>query len=71
VDWLLRILVQNGFRRGFRGEGPAWFVIGVSAWALNRARKNTDDVIYRTLLKPGEQLIVTRPPAKTSGRAGR
>ena len=71
MDWLLRILVQNGFRRGFRGEGPAWFVIGVSAWALNRARKNTDDVIYRTKLKPGERLTVETSKPVPSKRRGR
>ena len=72
MDWVLRLLVQNGFRRGLRGEGPAWLVIGISAWVLNRARRNTDDVIFRTVLKPGEHLIVaTQDQASASGRAGR
>jgi hypothetical protein len=70
VERLLRYFLKNGFRRGFRGEHPVWFVIGASAWLLIRARRRDDDVIYRTVLLPGERLVVeTRNPgdAKLSG----
>jgi hypothetical protein len=64
VERLYRLAISNGFRRGMRGGHPAWFVLGASAWLLNRSRKKRDDVIYRTQLQPGEGLIVTtRPPS--------
>ncbi len=63
MERILRYLVKNGFRRGFRGEHPIWFVVGVSAWLLIRARRHDDDVVYRTVLRPGERLaVVTRDP---------
>jgi hypothetical protein len=63
VERLYRFLIANGFRRGMRGGRPAWFVLGASAWLLNRSRKKRDEVVYRTQLQPGEGLIVTtRPP---------
>jgi hypothetical protein len=63
VERLYRFLISNGFRRGMRGGRPAWFVLGASAWLLNRSRKKRDEVVYRTQLQPGEGLIVTtRPP---------
>jgi hypothetical protein len=43
-----------------------WFVLGASAWALKRSRRKRDDVVYRTVLQPGEGLIVaTGPPRST------
>ena len=66
MDRLLRLVISNGFRRGMRGAHPAWFVLGASAWALKRSRRKRDDVVYRTVLQPGEGLIVgTRPPRST------
>ena len=70
MERILRYVVKNGFRRGFRGEHPIWFVVGVSAWLLIRARRPDDDVVYRTVLRPGERLeVVTRDPgsAELSG----
>jgi hypothetical protein len=70
MERILRYLLKNGFRRGFRGEHPIWFVVGVSAWLLIRARRHDDDVVYRTVLRPGERLeVVTRSPgpAEPSG----
>jgi len=63
VERLYRFLISNGFRRGMRGGHPAWFVLGTSAWLLNRSRKKRDDVVYRTVLQPGEGLIVTTRPS--------
>jgi hypothetical protein len=69
MDTLLRYIQVKAFGRGFRGYHTAWIVIGVAVWMLNRAR-NEDHVVYRTKLKPGEQLIVktSKPPAKSAGR---
>jgi hypothetical protein len=68
VDTFLRYIQVKAFGRGFRGYHTAWIVVGVALWMLNRAR-NQDDVIYRTQLKPGEQLIVktSKPPSASSG----
>lgn len=64
MERLYRLAISNGFRRGMRGGHPAWFVLGATAWLLSRSRKKRDEVIYRTLLQPGEGLIVsTRPPS--------
>jgi hypothetical protein len=69
VDTLLRYIQVKAFGRGLRGYHTAWIVVGAALWMLNRAR-HQDHVIYRTKLKPGEQLIVktSKPPAKTAGR---
>ena len=68
MDTLLRYIQVKAFGRGFRGYHTAWIVVGVAVWMLTRAR-NQDDVIYRTQLKPGEQLIVrtSKPPSKSAG----
>lgn len=59
MDRLLRYLQKNGFRRGFRGGHPLWYVLGASAWMVIRVRQRDDDVVYRTVLQPGERLMVT------------
>ena len=66
MDIFLRYLQRTAFGRGLRGYHSAWLVVGAAAWMFNRAR-NQDDVIYRTKLKPGEELVVkTGPPSSTS-----
>ncbi|MGA7418068.1 MAG: hypothetical protein WB765_10840 [Acidimicrobiales bacterium] len=62
MDRLLRIAMSNGLRRGMRGGSPVWFVLGISAWALNRSRRKRDGVVYRTVLQPGEGMILTSQP---------
>jgi len=59
VERLLRTLVRQGFRRGTRGGHPAWLVVAAGAWMATRARRRGDDVAYRTVLRPGESLVVT------------
>jgi hypothetical protein len=58
VDNVLRYIQFKAFGRAFRGYHTAWLVVGAAAWMINRAR-HREDVIYRTLLKPGERLVVT------------
>lgn len=58
MDRLLRKVLRTGFRRGMKGKHPIWFVIGVAAWMLTRARRHHDEVSYRTVLQPGEALVV-------------
>ena len=62
MERFYRFVISNGLRRGMRGHS-AWFVLGASAWLLSRSRKKHADVVYRTVVQPGEGLIVTtRPP---------
>ncbi len=66
MDTLFRYLQGKAFSRGLGGRHPAWLVIGAALWMVIRAR-HQDEVIYRTELKPGEQLIVkTSAPRSTS-----
>ncbi|MGH9080149.1 MAG: hypothetical protein ACRDYE_08780 [Acidimicrobiales bacterium] len=54
---LLRYIQLKAFGRGFRGYHTAWLVVGTAAWMINRAR-HREDVVYRTVLRPGERLVV-------------
>jgi hypothetical protein len=69
MDSLLRYIQLKAFGRGFRGYHTAWLVVGAAAWMMLRAR-NQDDVVYRTVLKPGERLTVTtrNPASPPAGR---
>ncbi|MGO9029471.1 MAG: hypothetical protein ACLQOZ_12680 [Acidimicrobiales bacterium] len=58
MDSLLRYIQKIGFRRGVRGQHPIWFIVAASAWMLIRARRSREAVVYRTVLQPGEGLIV-------------
>ncbi len=68
MNVIFRYIERLSFGRGMRGANTAWFVIGSAAWLVMRARSR-QDVVYRTVLKPGEQLTVrASPPAsKKSG----
>jgi hypothetical protein len=65
MDTLLRYIQVKAFERGLRGYHTAWIVVGVAVWMLNRARHH-DDVLYRTVLKPGERLMVRTSEATSS-----
>ncbi len=70
MDNLLRYIQLKAFGRGLRGYHTAWLVVGAAAWMVNRAR-HQDDVVYRTVLKPGERLIVkTSKPGPASSADG-
>lgn len=58
MDSLFRYIQRKAFGRALRGYHTAWLVVGAAAWIANRAR-HRQDVVYRTLLKPGERLVVT------------
>jgi hypothetical protein len=68
VDRIFRLVISKGFRRGMRGGHPLWFVVAASAWMLNRARKNRDDLVYRTQLRPGEGLVITTGDPRASSK---
>ena len=58
VDSTLRYVFRTGFRRGVRGQ-TIWFVVGSAAWLMYRAHQHRDEVVYRTVLKAGEALVVS------------
>jgi len=70
MDTFLRYLQVRAFGRGLRGYHSAWVVVGVAIWMITRAR-NADDVVYRTVLKPGERLVVATSKASSAKRPGR
>ncbi len=69
MDSVLRYLQLKAFGRGLRGYHTAWLVVGVAVWLINRARTR-DDVIYRTRLKPGEQLLVKTSSPRSAESSG-
>jgi len=66
METILRYFQVRSFGRGLRGHNTAWFVVGVALWMVIRVRRS-EDVVFRTKLKPGERLIVksgaSRPPS--------
>jgi hypothetical protein len=66
MESVVRYLQLKAFGRGMRGYNTAWFVVGVAAWMLLRARRS-EDVVYRTKLNPGERLVISAgPPGPSS-----
>lgn len=63
METLLRYLQVRFFRRGIRGSNSTWLVVGAALWMVLRARRS-EDVVYRTKLKPGERLVIN------AGRSG-
>jgi hypothetical protein len=64
---LLRRLTRSGFRRGMTGSNT-WLIVGVLAGGVRILRnlsRNDEDVLYRTVVKPGDVFeIITKPPSK-------
>jgi len=67
VGPFLRRLTRTGVRRGISGS-RGWFVVGVAAGGVRlllHLARDEDDVLYRTVVKPGDRFeITTRPPVK-------
>ena len=61
MGFLLRYIQLRAFGRAFRGRHTAWFVVGAAAWMIKRARER-EDVVFRTLLEPGQRLVVRSSP---------
>ncbi len=61
---LLRRLTSNGLRKGVSGSTP-WLVVGIVAGGLrvlHRIARDDEEVLYRTVVKPGDLFeVVTRP----------
>jgi hypothetical protein len=65
ITALLKRLTTSGFRRGISGS-RAWLIVGIATGGirlLHRVSKDKPDVLYRTVVKPGDVFeVVTRPP---------
>ena len=56
MELLLRRLTRTGFRRGMGGS-RGWMVVGILAGGmrvLRRVAHNDEEVLYRTVVKPGD-----------------
>ncbi len=69
METILRYFQVRSFRRGMRGSNTAWFVVGAALWMLLRARRS-EDVVYRTKLKPGERLVINSGPSGPTSDPG-
>ncbi len=72
---LLR-LQKLALAKAFSSAGSKpWLVIGAAVWLVRLAGRAGDPgtgVIHRTVLAPGEQLVISeRPPATRRGRSRR
>ena len=65
MDTILHYLQVRSFGRGMRGRNTAWFVVGAALWMFLRARRS-EDIVYRTKLKPGERLVIDAGPGPSS-----
>ena len=68
----MRTLRHRGLEEGILGGKPGWLIAGGAAWALwlvEWAWRKQPEVVYRTVLKPGEKLeIVSGPVARPGAR---
>jgi hypothetical protein len=66
-EQLLRRLWSTGLRRG-RAGSRSWVVIAAAAGGfrlLRHVAQNREEILYRTVVKPGDQFRVTAsPPVK-------
>jgi hypothetical protein len=69
METLLRYLQVRSFRRGMSGSNTVWLVVGAALWMLLRARRS-EDVVYRTKLKPGERLVINAGPSGPTSDPG-
>jgi hypothetical protein len=69
MDAFLNYIRLKAFGRGLRGYHSAWFVVAAAIWMIHRAR-NQNDVVYRTKLKPGEQLVIEASPPTSPKPSG-
>lgn len=71
---MLLKLQKLALARAFSAKGSKpWLIVGAAAWLIrlaNRPDGPGTDVIHRTVLAPGEQLVIReRPPARRRGRS--
>ena len=69
METILRYFQVRSFGRGMRGYNTAWFVVGAALWMVLRVRRS-EDVVFRTMLKPGEGLIVNAVPSGSTTSPG-
>src|SRR5436305_153214 len=65
---LLRRIMRTGVRRGMAGS-RAWFVVGVAAGGVRlllHLARDEDEVVYRTVVQPGDRVLVAVSGGKDS-----
>jgi hypothetical protein len=68
---LLDTARTNGIADGLLGGSKRWLVLGGIAWALRAltwAMRREDRVVYREVLRPGEQLLISERRLQPSKR---
>jgi hypothetical protein len=70
---VLRRMRNEGIERGLLGGSRLWIVLGALAWTLRALRwalRRDEQVIYQTVLEPGENLVIStrRPPTRNERR---
>jgi hypothetical protein len=72
---MLQGIQRQALRRALRGQGSrAWLVVGTAAWLLrtaNRLRKPQPEIVYRSVLDPGEQLVIDHLAVDQAGKPTR
>ena len=69
METILRYLQVRSFGQGMRSRNTIWFVVGAALWMLLRVRRS-EDVVYRTKLKPGERLVINARRAGATSNPG-
>lgn len=69
---MLQSLQRLALARAFRGGGSkGWLIAGTAVWLLrsaNKVRKPGEETIYRTELRPGQQLVIDHQANDRTGR---
>ena len=58
---LVRVLMRNGFRKGFIGGSRFWLIVfGVAGTLrlIQRINEREPDVVFSEKLQPGESLVI-------------
>ena len=58
---LIRVLMRNGFRKGFLGGSRSWLIVlGVAGTVrlIQRINEREPEVVFSEKLQPGESLVI-------------
>jgi hypothetical protein len=58
MERLLARLIRRGLQRGLLGGSRAWLIAGAMAWVVRAVRRPESELVYRTKLEAGQQLVI-------------